>query len=118
DHDDLEVRAAGISVDRAGILNTAGAPGGTIYLAAADADGMAVSLSQSNAAGFGAYIVVPEVGVFLQNRGIGFSLRTDSPAVLAPGKRPIHTLAPIIGADDAGDAAVVTGTMGGDAQPQ
>jgi gamma-glutamyltranspeptidase/glutathione hydrolase len=115
---DLKLRASHISTDRAGVLDTAGTPGGTIYLSAADADGMAVSLSQSNAAGFGAYIVVPEVGVFLQNRGIGFSLRADSPAVLAPGKRPIHTLAPLIGTDDAGNVTVVTGTMGGDAQPQ
>ena len=118
DPGDLEGRAATVSPDRAGFLDTAGTPGGTIYLTAADADGMAVSLSQSNAAGFGAYIVVPAVGVFLQNRGIGFALRPDSPAVLAPGKRPIHTLAPFLGTDNRGDATVVGGTMGGDAQPQ
>jgi gamma-glutamyltranspeptidase/glutathione hydrolase len=79
---------------------------------------MAVSLSQSNAAGFGAYITVPEIGVFLHNRGVGFALHDSSPAVLAPGKRPIHTLAPFIATDDAGDARIVGGTMGGDAQPQ
>jgi len=55
-------------------------PGGTIYLCAADSDGMGVSLIQSNAAGWGCHLVVPRTGIFLQNRGIGFSL--------APGTRP------------------------------
>jgi len=92
--------------------------GGTIYLCAVDSDGMAVSLSQSNAAGFGAHLVVPEVGVFLQDRGLGFSLHPESPAELGPGRRPPHTLAPVLAVGADGRARVVAGTMGGDAQPQ
>lgn len=99
----------------AGVVPAAG--GGTIYLAAADADGMVVSLSQSNAADFGAWLTVPEVGVFLHNRGIGFSLRPGHPAEYGPGRRPPHTLAPsmLTGADG---SVTAVGTMGGDAQPQ
>jgi gamma-glutamyltranspeptidase/glutathione hydrolase len=92
--------------------------GDTIYLCTADSDGMCVSLSQSNASGFGANITVPEIGVFLHNRGIGFGLREGTAGVLAPGKRPIHTLAPFLVTSDSGDPRVVGGTMGGDAQPQ
>jgi gamma-glutamyltranspeptidase/glutathione hydrolase len=79
---------------------------------------MCVSLSQSNASGFGANVTVPEIGVFLHNRGIGFALRDGFPGILAPGKRPIHTLAPFLVTDSSGDPRIVGGTMGGDAQPQ
>ena len=43
--------------------------GGTVYLAAADAEGMMVSYIQSNYRGFGSGIVVPGTGVALNNRG-------------------------------------------------
>ncbi|MBK5306152.1 MAG: gamma-glutamyltransferase [Frankiaceae bacterium] len=114
---DLDARAARIRPDRALDLRVPVEGGGTIYLCAADGDGMTVSLSQSNAAGFGAHLAVPEVGVFLHNRGIGFSLQPGHPAELGPGRRPTHTLCPsmLLGPDGAPTAI---GTMGGDAQPQ
>ena len=70
------------------------AAGGTIHLCAVDAAGMGVSLIQSNAAGWGCHLVVPGTGIFLQNRGIGFSLEPGHPGELAPGRRPLHTLVP------------------------
>jgi len=60
---------------------------------------------------------VPGTGIFLHNRGIGFSLEPGHPAELAPGRRPPHTLAPALVTRD-GDLAAVVGTMGGDIQPQ
>ena len=45
--------------------------GGTVYLCAADAAGMMVSLIQSNYMGFGSGVVVPGTGISLQNRGAG-----------------------------------------------
>ena len=116
--DGLARRAALVDHDRASTEGPPTAGGGTIYLCAVDADGGAVSLSQSNASGFGAHLVVPEVGVFLQDRGIGFSLQPGHPAELAPGRRPPHTLAPVLSTRADGRAHVVAGTMGGDAQPQ
>lgn len=113
----LAARAAGIS-DTAGEHRGPTQGGGTIYLCAVDADGMAVSLSQSNASGFGAHIVVESVGVFLHDRGLGFSLEPGHPAELRPGARPPHTLSPVLLTDASGAPAIVTGTMGGDAQPQ
>jgi gamma-glutamyltranspeptidase / glutathione hydrolase len=94
------------------------APGGTIHLCAADADGVGVSLIQSNAADWGCHIVVPGTGIFLHNRGIGFSLEEGHPAELTGGRRPPHTLSPVLVSRLDGQLAAVAGTMGGDSQPQ
>jgi gamma-glutamyltranspeptidase/glutathione hydrolase len=94
------------------------AAGDTIYLCAVDGDGMGVSLIQSNYMGFGSMVVVPEVRIFLQNRGAGFSLEPGHPAEYGPGRRPPHTLSPALVTNADGSLAAVLGTMGGDAQPQ
>ena len=70
------------------------AAGGTVYLCAADADGMMVSYIQSNYMGFGSGVVVPGTGIALHNRGYGFTLEDGHPNRLAPGKRPFHTIIP------------------------
>ena len=67
--------------------------GGTIYLSAADENGMMVSFIQSNYMGFGSGCVEPQFGVSLQNRGHAFSLDAGVNQV-APGKRPFHTIIP------------------------
>lgn len=97
---------------------TAPRGGGTIYLAAVDGEGNAVSLIESNYMGFGSGIVDPDTGVHYQNRGSYFSLDPDHPNVLAPGKRTLHTLLPGMLFRDDRAPWVVAGSMGGDAQPQ
>ena len=115
----LAERRAAISADRAADLGDSYAGGGTIYLCAVDGDRMGVSLIQSNAAGFGALLVEPTTGIFLHNRGIGFSLAKGHPAELAPGRRPPHTLSPaLVTTFDGGELRMVVGTEGGDTQPQ
>ncbi len=116
--DALAERRRRIDPERASPLHPPVAGGGTIYLCTVDAEGMGVSLMQSNAAGFGAHIAVPEVGVFLHNRGIGFSLEPGHPAELAPGRRPPSTLCPGLVTKPDGSLRTVLGTMGGDGQPQ
>lgn len=118
DPDELTALAGRLDAAHASDLLVPGTPGGTVYLCAVDSAGQCVSLSQSNAAGFGAHLTVPETGVFLQNRGVGFSLRPGTGNELAPGRRPNSTLAPVLATADAGDPVAVLGTMGGDAQPQ
>lgn len=92
--------------------------GDTTYLCTVDADRMGVSLIQSNASGFGSWLVEPSTGINLHNRGLGFSLEAGHPAELAPGRRPPHTLSPAMATHLDGRLAAVFGTMGGDAQPQ
>jgi gamma-glutamyltranspeptidase/glutathione hydrolase len=91
--------------------------GDTIYLCAADEEGNAVSLIQSNYRGFGSGYVVDGTGIALQNRGAYFSLDPATANVLAPRKRTLHTLIPSFALRN-GRPAVVFGTMGGDGQPQ
>ena len=90
--------------------------GGTIYLSAADEDGMMVSFIQSNYMGFGSGCVEPEFGVSLQNRGHAFSLDAGANQV-APGKRPFHTIIPAFLSKD-GQPVMSYGVMGANMQPQ
>jgi gamma-glutamyltranspeptidase / glutathione hydrolase len=93
--------------------------GGTIYLAVVDGDGNAVSLIQSNAAGFGSGVLDPVTGVHFQDRGASFSLAPGHPNELAPGRRTAHTLLPgMLFREGERRPWVVAGSMGGDIQPQ
>ena len=94
--------------------------GGTIYLTAADENGMMVSFIQSNYQGFGSGCVEPTYGISLQNRGFGFS--TDPAGanranLVAPGKRPFHTIIPAFLTKD-GQPVMSYGVMGANMQPQ
>ena len=91
--------------------------GGTIYLAAADSWGGAVSLIESNYGGFGSGLVDPATGVAYQNRGAFFALDPGHANALAPRKRTMHTLTPGMLFRD-GRPWIVHGSMGGEIQPQ
>ena len=93
--DYLKQRAALINFDQSRSYLT-GIPdsGGTVYLAAADSDGMMVSFIQSNYHGFGSGIVVPGTGISLNNRGAGFTLDKKHPNCVGGAKRPFHTIIP------------------------
>ena len=92
--------------------------GDTTYLCTTDRNGMGVSLINSNASGFGSLLVEPSTGINLHNRGLGFSVAAGHPAMIAPGRKPPHTLCPAIITRNDGSLFSVLGTMGGDAQPQ
>jgi gamma-glutamyltranspeptidase / glutathione hydrolase len=93
------------------------ARGDTIYMTVADKDGNVVSLIQSIFENFGAGIVAGETGIALHNRGTLFSLTPGHPNMLAPGKRPFHTLVPAMVLKDK-KPWLSFGVMGGDMQPQ
>jgi oxamate amidohydrolase len=112
---------------------SAGAPpprgaGDTVSITAVDDEGRSVALIQSNFQTFGAGLLEPRTGVVLHNRGSYFSLVPGHPAEIAGGRRPPHTLCPLLGERRApanGDAAAASaptvraaiGCQGGSAQP-
>ena len=91
--------------------------GDTIYLTAADSEGNVISLIQSLYETFGSGIAAGDTGIVLHNRGNLFSLTPGHPNLIAPGKRPFHTLIPALVLKD-GAPWVSFGVMGGDMQAQ
>jgi len=91
--------------------------GNTIYLTTADAEGNMVSLIQSNYRGMGSGMTPPGLGFILQDRGELFALEDRHNNVLAPGKRPFHTIIPAFITKD-GKPYISFGLMGGAMQPQ
>jgi gamma-glutamyltranspeptidase/glutathione hydrolase len=90
--------------------------GDTIYLTTADANGMMVSLIQSNYRGMGSGMC-PGLGFCLQDRGELFTLQPGHANSYAPGKRPFHTIIPAF-VTRKGEPWLSFGVMGGDMQPQ
>jgi gamma-glutamyltranspeptidase/glutathione hydrolase len=91
--------------------------GGTIYLATADRWGNMVSLIHSVYSEYGSRVTVGPYGFVLQNRGAGFTLDPGSPNVVAPHKRPFHTI--IAGfVMKGGQPLMAFGNMGGTVQPE
>jgi gamma-glutamyltranspeptidase/glutathione hydrolase len=115
-------RAALIDMQHAALADAPGEPvalntGETTYFCTADANGMMVSIIQSNYTGFGSGYVIPELGFGLQDRGNLFDLKPGRPNSYAPGKRPFHTIIPAF-LTKGGAPLMAFGLMGGDMQPQ
>ena len=120
DPDFVDVPVAALLSGAAAVAQERRAPpgdGDTTYLCAVDAEGNACSFINSLYMAFGSGVVVPGTGVCLHDRGRGFSLDPDSPAVLGPGRRPLHTIIPALVTKDGGLWAAY-GNMGGFMQPQ
>jgi gamma-glutamyltranspeptidase / glutathione hydrolase len=112
----LKSRAKLIDMKRAQDFGHGTPPkGGTVYLTAADANGMMISFIQSNYMGFGSGVVVD--GVSLQNRGGTFVLKPGHPNCVGSKKRPYQTIIPGFVTKD-GAPVMSFGVMGGTMQPQ
>ena len=113
----LQAEAARIDMAHAAAVPLRDDQGGTVWMGAIDADGMAVSYIQSVYWEYGSGTVLPRTGIVWQNRGISFSLDSRAVNPLEPGRRPFHTLIPALAAFDDG-RVLAYGSMGGDGQPQ
>jgi gamma-glutamyltranspeptidase/glutathione hydrolase len=120
-----ELLSPSYAAKRAGLINPrkancgvqAGEPraSDTTYLAIGDQEGNVVSWIQSVYQAWGSGVLVDGYGFHLHNRGSGFTLDRSHPNVLAPRKRPFHTIIP--GFLDRGDDFIAFGIMGGANQP-
>jgi gamma-glutamyltranspeptidase / glutathione hydrolase len=115
--DYLRQRAGLIDPGRAKAASPGTPVSGTVYLTAADASGVMVSMIQSNYMGFGSGVVVPGTGISLQNRGADFAVTAGHPNRVGPNKRPYHTIIPGFLTKD-GAPVMSFGVMGGTMQPQ
>jgi gamma-glutamyltranspeptidase len=114
---ELECAAARIDRRRAAPWPSQLDGGDTAWFGVIDRAGRAVSAIQSLFFEFGSGIGLPESGFVWQNRGCAFRLTGNGPNVLAPHRKPFHTLNPGF-ARFADGRTMVYGAMGGDGQPQ
>ena len=113
----LRASASAIRLDRARPWPHAFQQGDTVFVGAADAAGRSVSLLATVYYDWGSGVLLGDTGVLWHNRGAAFSLLPGHPNVLAPGKRPFHTLNPGMYRKD-GRVQLLYGTQGADGQPQ
>jgi len=113
----VERLAAAIPLEQASPWPAPMSDGDTTWMGAIDSAGRAVSMIQSIYFEFGSGVVLPESGIWWQNRGCSFDLRPGRLRTLAPGRKPFHTLNPALAQLDDG-RLLVYGTMGGEGQPQ
>lgn len=115
--DALDAMAARIDPAQAAAWGQGKGPADTVWMGVIDGNGCAVSMIQSIYHEFGSGVVLPTSGINWQNRGASFSLQPEHINVLAPGKKPFHTLNPALAHLHDG-RSMVYGNMGGDGQPQ
>jgi gamma-glutamyltranspeptidase/glutathione hydrolase len=109
---------ARVDMHKAAAPDSHGDPvGGTVYIATADREGNLVSFVYSVYDTFGSGVTIPGYGFVLNNRAALFSLNPKSPNVIAPGKRPFHTLLPGFVMKQ-GQPFMAFGLMGGSQQAQ
>ena len=84
----------------------------TTHLTACDAEGNTVAMTTTLMSSFGSRVLLPQSGVLLNNGMMWFDPRPGVPNGIAPGKRPLCNMLPIILAEN-GRPFVAGGASGG-----
>lgn len=86
-------------------------PSCTSHLCVLDRAGNLVALTQTLLSLFGSKVLSPRTGILLNNGVMWFDPRPGGPNSIAPGKRPLANMCPLIGL--AGDRRFALGASGG-----
>jgi len=84
----------------------------TIHLVTMDKQGNAVSLTATQGMSLGSYVAIPGLGLLLGNGMSRFDLEPGRPNSIAPGKRMLHNMCPLL-ITRGGRPLCVTGLPGG-----
>jgi gamma-glutamyltranspeptidase / glutathione hydrolase len=84
----------------------------TTHLSVVDRDGNMVALTNTLLARFGSKVVLPRTGITMNNGMMWFDPRPGGPNALAPGKRPLSNMCPVVVTRD-GLPWVALGASGG-----
>lgn len=91
-------------------------PGGadscTTHLTVCDKDGMMVAMTTTLLSSMGSRVVLPRSGVLMNNGIMWFDPRPGSANAIAPGKRPLTNMCPVIAAEGA-EPRIALGASGG-----
>jgi gamma-glutamyltranspeptidase/glutathione hydrolase len=93
----------------AGAMND---PGCTSHVSVIDAEGNVAALTNTLLSRFGAKVTLPGTGVLMNNGMMWFDPRPGRPNAIAPGKRPLANMCPVIATRD-GKPAFAMGAAGG-----
>ncbi|MDB5416088.1 MAG: hypothetical protein JWR10_4423 [Rubritepida sp.] len=90
-----------------------GADSCTTHLTVADSSGMMVSMTTTLLSSMGSRMVLPGTGVLMNNGVMWFDPQPGSANAIAPGKRPLCNMCPVIALDAKGNPEIATGASGG-----
>ena len=84
----------------------------TTHLTVRDAEGSMVAMTTTLLSTMGSRVVLPATGVLMNNGVMWFDPRPGQPNSIAPGKRPLTNMCPVIVAED-GQPVLAAGASGG-----
>ncbi|MCC7271959.1 MAG: gamma-glutamyltransferase [Alphaproteobacteria bacterium] len=87
-------------------------PVSTTHLAAIDREGNMVTITQTLLSLFGSRVTLPSTGVLMNNGVMWFDPRPGRPNSIAPGRRPLNNMCPVV-VTEGGEPRFAIGASGG-----